>query len=157
MAHSIDYLMAFKPMCCLIVQRCILNAYTSLTMKSPKPKIRLHDSPFKKEDKIWLVTRCALMLLTELRWACINRILCPKCKHHEALERHTYFWLVARFKETGAVTGRGKATEKAQTKVTQEMINQVKQLFTTNKKTSIRTANLELELSYGTIWRILQK
>ena len=157
MAHSIDYLMAFKPMCCLIVQRCILNAYTSLTMKSPKPKIRLHDSPFKKEDKIWLVTRCAFMLPTELRWVRINTFLCPKCKQHEVLERHAYSQLVARFKETGAVTGRGKTTEKVQSKVTQETINQVKQLFTANKKTSIRTANLELELSYGTIWRILQK
>jgi len=124
--------------------------------KSPVPRIRRHDSPFSKEEEVWLVKRSAFMTATHLRRAYIVQFLGTR-NHRDAPHRKAFQRLIKRFEESGGVTGRGPLDEQRRTAVTEENIGAVEAYFTDDPKSSIRNAADDLDLTYCTIWTILRK
>ena len=120
--------------------------------KSPTRRSRRKGSPFNKQEEIWLISRCAFLTPTQLRRAYIKEYKGRKA-HHTAPKAMAFLRLVDRFRETGGVTGR--CGEKESSAVTAENIARVEDYFTTNTKSHIREASVDLDLSVTTVWRIL--
>lgn len=118
--------------------------------------MRRHDSPFTKEQQIWLIKRSASMGPTQLRRAFIKEFVGAE-NHAKAPHRKAFLRLVKRFDESGGITGRAKTLEDRRTALTEENIQRVEDYFTNNEKNSIRTASEDLDLCYSTIWTILRK
>ena len=107
-----------------------------------------HDSPFTKEQEIWIVKWIHLMTPTQLRRSFINQFLDPKKSHHPAPRPFAFTRLIQWFDVTWGVMGRLNDPE---TIITPENTENVKQYFTENPKRGIREGCSELDLSYTTI------
>ena len=129
----------------------------SIIMKSPKLRIRRFDSPFTKEEEIWIVKRSSFMTPTSFWRAFIKEFLRPIARQHDAPDHYAFPRIIKRFDESSGVTGRGRTREEARTHVTPEQTKCVEEFFTANEKSGIRGASFELDLTFGTIWRILWK
>ena len=126
-------------------------------MKSPTPRIRRSDSPFTKEQEIWLVKRSASLGPTALRRAFIIQFLDKDEGYKKAPHPKAFSRLIERFDQTGGVTGKGKTKEQRMIAVTEENIHRVEEYFTENERKSIRDACHDLNLTFGTIWQILRR
>ena len=133
----------------------VLLLYGSIIMKSPKLSILRVDSPFTKEEEIWIVKRCACMTPTSFRRAFFKEFLRPIVRQNDAPDYYA-FLRIKRFDESGGITGRGRTREEARTHVTPTQTKCV-EFFTTNEKSGIRGASFELDLTFSTIWRIFEK
>ena len=123
--------------------------------KSPTKRSRRKDSPFTKEQEIWIVSRCAFMTSAQLRRAFIIQFLDPKKTYHLAPNILAFTRLVERFKKTGGVTGCNKGSDFSA--ITPENIKRVDDYFSDNSKKYIKDACDDLGLTFGTVWRILRK
>ena len=92
---------------------------------SPTKRSRRSDTPFTKEQEIWLVKRSAFMGPTELRRAFIREFLNPRNEHQNAPGRDTFRRLIKRFDDSGGVTGRRMENEALITVSTPESIARV--------------------------------
>ena len=120
-------------------------------MKEPKSRIRRIDSPFDKSEEIWIVKQSALMTPIQIRRAYTKEFLRPQGRQNKAPSLKAFSRLIARFDESGGVTGRGKTKEEAQFAVTPENIAKVEEYFFNNPRNSIRLASFDLQLSFTTI------
>ena len=78
-------------------------------MKSPTKRSRRNDTPFSKEEEVWIILNCRDKTPNELRR---NFILHFEIKNHKKVPHPTAFQhLVRRFGETGGVTGACKPDE----------------------------------------------
>ena len=100
---------------------------------SPTKRSRRSDTPFTKEQEIWLVKRSAFMGPTELRRAFIREFLNPRNEHQNAPGRDTFRRLIKRFDDSGGVTGRRMENEALITVSTPENIARVERYFTENE------------------------
>ena len=124
-------------------------------MKSPTKRSRRNDTPFSKEEEVWIILNCRDKTPNELRR---NFILHFKIKKHHKVPHPTAFQrLVRRFGETGGVTGACKPDEFRFTARTPENVQKVKDLFEESPMTSLREATEKLQLSFGNVWRIMRK
>ena len=106
-------LICFTLLCYLL---CLRHPSFSI-MKSPTPRMRHHNSPFSKEEEVWIIKRSAFMTATQLRRAFIGEFLAPHA-HAQAPHRRAFQRLVKRFDESGDITGRAKSDEARRTAVT---------------------------------------
>ena len=121
--------------------------------KSPTRRSRRKDTPFSKEDEIWIVQRSGFLKPMQLRRAFIKERR-SRNNPHKVPDRKAFQRLVLRFQETGGVTGRCREPE--ETVVTPKNIARVEDFFTENPKSHIADAVVELQLSHTSIWRILR-
>ena len=64
--------------------KCECESCESKMPNSPTKRSRRRESPFTKEQEIWIVRRRALMTPTQLRRSFINQLLNPKKSYHLA-------------------------------------------------------------------------
>ena len=77
--------------------KCECESCESKMPKSPTKGSQRRDSPFTKEQEIWIVKRSALMTPMQLRRSFINQFLDPKKSHHLAPRPFAFTRLIQRF------------------------------------------------------------
>ena len=123
-------------------------------MKSPMPRSRRSDAPFSKDEQIWLIFNSQGKTATQLRRAYIRHFRIKN--KHLVPPPNAFKQVVARFADTGGVTGSCKPDEFRFSQRTPENIERVRIFFEKDGRQSVKEAMQELGLSFGTIWRILR-
>ena len=123
-------------------------------MKSPMKRSRRSDTPFSKEQEIWLILNCKGQSKMELRRAFIRHFAITN--HNAVPAPNAFARIVKRFQATGGVTGACKPEEFRFTARTPENIERVKTFFEESPRESIRGVMEKLNLSFATTWRILR-
>ena len=126
--------------------------------KSPTRRLRRQDSPFSKEEEVWIVKNAmvdgkwqrsgtALRQLFIVRFNISNHASVPK--------PWTFTRLISRFDATGGVTGQhiGKLPFVS----TPENIKWVERFFTENPTSSLTIASRDLDISHTSLWFILRR
>ena len=114
--------------------RCYLLLQTyawTKTMKSPTPRIRRIDTPYTKEQEIFIVQRSAFMGPQKLRREYFRHFMPgDRNAHKHAPRQAASHRVVKRFEESGGVTGRGQPDGQRISAMTHENIRRVKDFFT---------------------------
>ena len=121
-------------------------------MKSPTPRSRHSNSPFTKEEQIWIVRNAADKSPITLRREFIIHF--KKTNKHLVPRPDAFKAVVKRFDATGGVTSTFR--DPIQTVRTPENVAKVAAYFEEDMTRSIREAMHDLGLKFSTIWRILR-
>ena len=121
-------------------------------VRSPRRGFRL-DTPFSKEQSAFIIFEYGRLQSLKLVQREFRKKYCPK-NPRQVPRLTAFFRLVDRFKNEAAV--RPKVSH-GSPQISDADVQRVKSFFQRNKKAHIRQAVQELDLSFGTIWRILRK
>ena len=122
-------------------------------VKSPTPRSRRKDSPFSKEEEIWVVRNGGSKTPTKIRREFIIHFNITN--RHRVPDPIQFKRLLKRFDKTGGVTGQhGEPVLAARTP---ENVKRVRDFFEEDGRRSVREATRELDLAFGTVWTILRK
>ena len=122
-------------------------------VKSPTPRSRRFDTPFTKEEEIWLVVNAKGLRYEELRREFIINF--KKTNKHSVPKARAFKRVLQRFGVSGGTTGM-KAVPVFAAR-TPENVAKVAAFFEEDYRRSISEAVNELNLAFSTIWRILRK
>ena len=118
-------------------------------VRSPQRMFRLN-SPFSKEQSAFVIFEYGRLQSLKLVQREFRKKYFPK-NPRKVPGLHAFHRLVERFKKEAAV--KPEVTH-GSPQTTPEDVQRVKSFFQRNKKAHIRQAVQELDLSFGTIWRI---
>ena len=121
-------------------------------VRSPKRSFRLN-SPFSKEQCTFIIFEYGRLQSLKMVQRAFRKKFFPK-NPRKVPKLHAFSRLVERFQKDAAV--RPKTTP-GSPETSAEDVQRVKSFFLRNKKAHIRQAVHELDLSFGTIWKILRK
>ena len=121
-------------------------------VKSPTLRARRKDSPFKKEDEIWIVKHALGRTPTQLR-----RLYETTFKIHPFYipSANAFARVVKRFDRTGGVTGVHIGSNPFVS--TPENVSRTEAYFTANPTASIPKASRDLDIAVTSLWFILRK
>ena len=122
-------------------------------VKSPTPRSRQKNTPFTKEEEIWIVRNAGSKGSMQIRREFIIQF--SKSNKHKVPGPRAFRRIVERFDSTGGVTGQSR--EPIFAARTPENIEKVRNYFEEDCRRSIRQATRDLNLGFGTVWIILRK
>ena len=122
-------------------------------MKSPTRRCRREDTPFQKNEEVWIIRNAGKKSLTQVRRDFIVHF--GKTDRKKVPNRRAFARLVKRFDTTGGVTASSK--EPTPWVRTPENIKKVADYFEEDYRRSIRQGMRALDLPFKTIWTILRK
>ena len=121
-------------------------------VRSPRKGFRV-DSPFSKEQSAFIIFEFGRLQSLKLVQREFRKKYFPQ-NPRQVPRLNAFLRLVDRFKKEAAV--RPKVTHRSP-QISDADVQRVKSFFQRNKKAHIRQAVQEMNLSFGTIWRILRK